>query len=160
MIKRILIAAAAVTTAAAGVVMPAHADYPPGCASVATDKGLYDPSGAMAVTVSCYELCIGNVVRLFLVAPGQEPVEIGSVIIGPDGTATLALTAPITLSSYDIISEGDPCPDAIGSFTVGRLPPTGSQSSQWVVSATALVATGLGFVLIAFRRRRHDATPA
>jgi len=160
MIKRILITAAAVTAAAAGMVMPAHADYPPGCADVATDKGTYDPSGNMSVTVSCYEACVGNVVELYLVAPGEEPVKIGEVVIAADGTGTLVMTAPIELASYDIISEGITCPDAIGSFTVGRLPPTGSESNQWMVTATALVATGAGFLLIAFRRRRQVATAA
>ena len=70
-------------------------------------------------------------------------------------------TCPVTSAmpgSYDIIAVGGDCSDAQTSFSVGNIPRTGSDSQQWLVTASALLFTGLGFSLVAMRRRRTTVT--
>jgi len=163
-IKRILLAGS-ITLAAIGLgsATSAHAgQYPPGCAIVATGAATVNPDTQMTITASGYS-SIGATISFYLIATvedhSQGAVLIGTATVQANGKATITITTPTTLGSYDIIAVGGECNDAKTSFAVGNLPTTGSDSQQWLVTAGALLFTGVGFSLVAFRRRRH-ATPA
>lgn len=160
MIKRILLAGS-ITLAAVGMgsVSPAHAgQYPPGCAVVTTGAATVNPETQMTVTASGYS-SIGATITFYLIATTENhsegAVQVGTAIVNALGKASITITTPTSLGSYDIIAVGGECNDARTSFSVGNLPTTGSDSQQWLVTAGALLFTGVGFSLVAFRRRRH-----
>lgn len=163
MIKRMLfvvgMALAALTLPSVGNV---HAGaYPPGCATVTTANASVNPGTLLQVTASGYT-SIGATITFYIIGSSEPPSEgasvIGTAVVQPDGTASITIAAPTTFGSYDIIAVGGDCEDALTSFTVGNIPGTGADSQEWLRTATALVAVGVGFALVAVRRRREPAT--
>ena len=162
MIKRILLAGS-ITLAAVGMgsVSSVQAgQYPPGCATVATGAATVNPATNMTITASGYT-SIGATITFYLIAVADDHTE-GAIVVGTApvnalGVASITIVTPTTLGSYDIIAVGGECNDAKTSFSVGNIPRTGSDSQQWLVTASALLFTGIGFSLVAVRRRRHTA---
>ena len=163
MIKRILLAGS-ITLAAVGLgsATSAHAtQYPPGCATVVTGAATVNPATNMTITASGYT-SIGATITFYLIAVADDHTE-GAIVVGTApvnalGVASITIVTPTTLGSYDIIAVGGDCSDAQTSFSVGNIPRTGSDSQQWLVTASALLFTGLGFSLVAMRRRRTTVT--
>lgn len=162
MINRLLLAGS--LTVAAFSVVPAASvaatQYPPGCATVITGAATVNPATEMTVTAMGYS-SIGALITFYLIATVEDHSEgalvVGTAFVQPDGTASITVMTPTALGSYDIIAVGGDCNDALTSFAVGAIPATGSDSLQWLVTAAALVFTGIGFTLVAVRRRRHTA---
>ena len=162
MIKRILLAGS-ITLAAVGLgsATSAHAaQYPPGCATVVTGAATVNPATQMTITASGYT-SIGATITFYILAVADDHLEgaipVGTAVVNALGVASITITTPTTLGSYDVIAVGGECADAQTSFSVGNIPRTGSDSQQWLVTASALLFTGLGFSLVAMRRRRHTA---
>ena len=160
MIKRILLAGS-ITLAAVGLgsATSAHAtQYPPGCATVVTGAATVNPATNMTITASGYS-SIGATITFYLIAVVDDHSEgaviVGTALVNAQGIASITIVTPTTLGSYDIIAVGGDCSDAQTSFSVGNIPRTGSDSQQWLVTASALLFTGVGFSLVAVRRRRH-----
>lgn len=155
MIKRFILVATAAAATTLGLAMPVHADYPPGGSTVTTK-----PSGDDVVVGA--DVC-----------PAGQGLEITFTITPPGGGAPIVLKdnadelghaevtyTPTVVGTYgvEISIPGDACTGSTTEFgSQANLPQTGSDSNQWVVTATALVLTGAGFAAVAMRRRRHAA---
>ena len=161
MIKRILMTGTLMLALAGlGSASAAHADYPTGCATVITNQATVFPKATITITASGYsDAAVGMTITFYLIGTTADHTEgaqiVGTAIIGADHTASITIAAPTEFGSYDIIAVGGTCEDALTTFEVsGDIPHTGSQSSLWVQTAIELVVLGMGFLLVAFRRRR------
>jgi LPXTG-motif cell wall-anchored protein len=159
MIQRMLLASCALLVAIASVATPAHAYPPAGGTDVATDKSSYVTGSDVVITAVGFAACAGQTVTFRITPPDGGPVIVLTAIANTDGTATVTLVAPAVKGQYSVQASSSGCATASTVFTVTgtRLPTTGSDTHSWVVTATALVLTGIGFVVVAFRRRRHVA---
>jgi LPXTG-motif cell wall-anchored protein len=141
------------------VAAPAHAYPPAGGTDVATDKSSYVTGSDVLITAVGFAACAGQTVTFRITPPDGGPVIVLTAIANSDGTASVTLVAPAVKGQYTVEASSSGCAIASTVFTVtgNRLPTTGSDTHSWVVTATALVLTGVGFVVVAWRRRRHLA---
>lgn len=162
MIKRILTAGTLLLALVGiGGASVAHAGYPiGGCATVVTNQATVFPKATITITASGYsDAAIGMTITFYLIGTSADHAEgavvVGTAVIAANHTASITIEAPKEFGSYDIIAVGGSCEDALTTFEVsGDFPRTGGQSSLWVQTAVELLVLGLGFVVVAFRRRR------
>ena len=138
--------------------------YPPGGGGggggggtvVKTDKSAYTVGSSVVITAAGFQACAGQQVTFTITPPGGGAPIVLTGIANADGTASVTFIAPANFGLYTVVATSTGCDPATTSFTVSRLPQTGSNSQSWVVSGVALVLSGLGFWFVA-RRRRHPA---
>ena len=134
--------------------------YPPGggiSTVVQTDRSSYTVGSSVVITASGFQACAGQPVTFTITPPGGGAPVVLTAIANPDGTATVTFIAPANFGAYTVVATSAGCDPASTSFTVSQLPQTGANSQSWVVTAVALVLTGLGFWGVARRRRRPSA---
>lgn len=164
MIKRMLLTSCAlllaVVSAVAPLAAPASAYPPAGGTEVGTDKSSYVTGSDIVITAVGFAACAGQTVTFTITPPDGGPVIVLTGIANTDGTATVTLVAPQVKGQYSVVASSSGCQNASTVFNVTsttRLPTTGSDTHSWVVTATALVLTGVGFVFVTLRRRRSHA---
>ena len=168
MIKRILLASSLMLAAVGvGSAATAQAAYPAGCATVTTGYASVTPNFILTVVASGYDgPSVGMTITFYMVATSADHTEgasiIGTAVVTAARTATITpIIAPAAYGSYDIIAVGGNCADAITTFEVGAtIVRTGSDSTMWLQTAAVLVLLGLGFALVAYRRRPAMAAAA
>ncbi|MDO8362916.1 MAG: hypothetical protein Q7V88_08460 [Actinomycetota bacterium] len=186
MLKRIAMLICAVLAVAVTPVATAHANiYPPGCVDVFTDASAYAPGAVVTLTAQGTPADGGLLITftITLTGAGQVTPIVVSALADASGLAVATITAPQTPGSYTVTITTVNCGVVSSSFAVnlpnstptttptttpggtptttpgGGIPRAGSDSQSWVVTGTALLCTGLGFVLVA-RRRRHTSSAA
>ncbi len=158
MIKHMLVATCALLIGIACAPAAAHAYPPGGGTTVKTDKSSYVTGSDVVITAVGFEACAGQTVTFTITPPDGGPAIILTAIANNDGTATVTLVAPAVTGQYHVVASSSGCANASTVFTVTkRLPTTGSDTGPWLVTATALVLTGIGFLVVTMRRRRPHA---
>jgi LPXTG-motif cell wall-anchored protein len=160
MIKHVLLACGALLLGLASVAVPAYAYPPGGGTDVATDKSSYVTGSDVVITAVGFAACAGQTVTFTITPPDGGPVIVLTAIANADGTATVTLVAPAAKGQYGVVASSSGCANASTVFNVtntSRLPTTGSDTQSWVVTATALLLTGIGFLVVTLRRRRSTA---
>lgn len=158
MIKRMLLVPCALLLALAAFAVPAAAYPPGGGTTVTTDKSSYVTGSDVTITAVGFAACAGQTVTFTITPPNGGPAIVLTAIANPDGTATVTFVAPPTTGRYTVVASSSGCANASTVFDVTkRLPTTGSDTRSWLVSATALVLTGVGFVIVTMRRRKSHA---
>jgi len=160
-IKRIFLAGSLLLAAAGlGSATTAEAAYPAGCATVTSGYASVTPNFVLTVVASGYDgPSVGMTITFYMVATSADHSEgatvIGTAVVTAARTATITpIIAPSAYGSYDIIAVGGNCADAITTFEVGAtIVRTGADSTVWLQTAAVLVLLGLGFALVAYRRR-------
>ncbi|MEI7548166.1 MAG: hypothetical protein WCK21_08935 [Actinomycetota bacterium] len=158
MIKRFVLAGSVLAAVATfGLAVPTHA------------TGVYPPGGSTGTT----KVDGTKVVISADVCPAGQGLEVTFTITPPGGGAPTVLKDvadalghaevqyTITLNgTYTVqisLPEAECAPSSSQFASEALLPRAGSDSSQWLVTGTALVLTGAGFTVVAMRRRRHAA---
>ena len=161
MIKRLLLAGSMMLAVVGAVSRAVEAtSYPAGCATVTTGYASVTPNFILTVVASGYDgPSVGMTVKFYMIATSADHSQgatlIGSAVITAARTATITpIIAPSAFGSYDIIAVGGNCADALTTFEVGgTIVRTGTDSTIWLQTAAVLVLLGLGFALVAYRRR-------
>lgn len=160
MIKRMLLVSCALVLTLVSFGASASAYPPGGGTDVKTDKSSYVTGSDVTITAVGFAACAGQTVTFTITPPDGGPAIVLTAIANSDGTATVTLVAPPVKGRYSVVASSSGCANASTVFDVtnsSRLPTAGSDTHSWVVTATALVLTGVGFVIVTTRRRRRHA---
>ena len=83
----------------------------------------------------------------------MEPI-VGTGIANSSGVASVTITLPNALGTYQVFANTQGCEEVESSFIIRNLPSAGSDTAPWLLAAGATLAIGLLFVVVAARRRR------
>ena len=147
-----------VAPATAAAAPPTSDPYPPplACLSVTTPSTAFLPGAVVTVSAQGTGLAPGGTVNFTIIPPassGLEPI-VGTGIANSSGVASVTITLPNALGTYQVFANTQGCEEVESSFIIRNLPSAGSDTAPWLLAAGATLAIGLLFVVVAARRRR------
>jgi hypothetical protein len=149
-------ASAAGCTPASDTFVVNRPTYPPAVGTqVSSSATTYPPGGSATLTATGFVGCATTpaVVTFTITPPGGGTPIVLTATANSSGVATVTLTLPDTIGTYQVLASSPGCPDATSSFVVRILPTGGANSNDSVRTAAIVVALGVGLVLVAWRRR-------